>query len=158
MDWISLLQVVGGLISGIGLASFTKAGRVKAKSDAYAAMSKAYDDRIAALHVVIDNYNKTEIEHSKRISDLNHKLNQKEERNRELSDRLYEAQQEINRVNDRLTEEQEAHRKTAEDRDEERRKKDYFKRWRCEKSTCNDPDGRIPPNSKLSSEKFKSPE
>lgn len=151
MDWISLLQVVGGLISGVGLASFTKAGRVKAKSDAYAAMAKAYDDRIAALHVIIDNNNKTEIEHSQRISDLNHSLNDKTERIRKLTDDVYDSQKELNAANERITE------LTAEVA-EERRKKEYYKRWRCEKSTCHDPEGRIPPNSKLSSEKFISPE
>lgn len=151
IDWIQLVQTLGGIVGGIGLGMFTKSGRIKAKSDAYDAMATAYEERITALHTIIANNDKTEIEHSQRISELNHALTDKTERIRKLTDDVYESQTELNRANERITH-------LTEERDNERIKKEYYKRWRCEKSVCRDPEGRIPPNSKLVSENFKSPE
>lgn len=122
-------------------------------------------ERVNHLHEIIENYNKTEIEHSQRISDLNHALNVKEDELREktvqirnLTEKLYTSEQEVNRVQDLLNDSKDRITKLTEERDEERRLKEYYKRWRCEKSTCKDPDGRIPPNSKLSAEIYTHPE
>ncbi len=104
-DWVNLLQVIGGVIAGGGLVSFTKAGRAKTKADAYSAISQSYEQRITALHTVIDNQNKTEVEHSQRIADLNHALNEKTDQIRNLTEKMYESEQEVNRVQNLLNEE-----------------------------------------------------
>lgn len=135
MDWISLIQVAAGMVSGVGIAAFTKSGRVKAKSDAYAAMAKAYDDRIAALHSIVDNNNKTEIEHSRRISDLNRALDSKTERIRKLTDDVFDSQQELNRANERITQ------LTGELADR-RMETERLGRIRCLRYDCGD---RLPP-------------
>ena len=104
-DWINLLQVVGGILMGGGIVSFTKAGRAKTKADAFKAMAEAYEFRIESLHKVVENHNKTDIESSQRIADLNHALNEKTEQIRNLTEKLYRSEQEINRVQDLLNDE-----------------------------------------------------
>ena len=122
-------------------------------------------ERVNHLHEIIENYNRTEIEHSQRMSDLNHALNAKEVEIRDktiqirnLTEKVYTSEQEVNRVQDLLNDAKDEIIKVTIERDEERRKKDYYRRWRCEKSYCNDPDGRQPPNSKLVTEVFEHPE
>lgn len=151
IDLIQLIGTLGGLVTG-GLAGMlSKSGRIKAKSDAMKSMAEAYEMRIKALHTVIDNNNKTEIEHSRRISELNHALDDKTARIRDLTDKEQGAQRELNRANERIT-------ALTEERDQERSYKEYYKQWKCIKSQCNDPDGRRPPNSKLADQTFVDPE
>lgn len=146
-----MIGTIGGLITGGALGLVTKSGRLRAKADAMKAMIEAYEMRLKSLHIIIDDHNKRDIENTKRISELNHSLNDKTERIRDLTDKGHQSERELNVANERIA-------VLIEDRDEERRKKEYYKRWRCEKSSCNDPDGRRPPNSKLSAEKYKHPE
>lgn len=151
VDIIQMIGTIGGLITGGALGLVTKSGRLRAKADAMKAMIEAYEMRLKSLHIIIDDHNKRDIENTKRISELNHSLNDKTERIRDLTDKGHQSERELNVANERIA-------VLIEDRDEERRKKEYYKRWRCEKSSCNDPDGRRPPNSKLSAEKYKHPE
>lgn len=151
MDWINLFSVLASLATGLGLGVLTKSGRLKNKAEAMNAMNGMYEARIKDLHASIEVCNNTEREHVKRISELNKVVDDKTDRIRKISDDLYSSQLEVNRANDRII-------ALTEQRDAEKAKKEYYKRWRCEKSTCLDPDGRIPPNSKLKSETFKSPE
>ena len=159
-------------LGGVGVWLYRKQNKRLKESEAKLseiAVQKANLDfekeRINHLHEIIDNYNKTEIEHSKRISDLNHALNAKEDESRDktlqirnLTEKVYTSEQEVNRVQDLLNDAKDEIIKRTEERDEERRRKEYYKRWRCEKSICQDPDGRIPPNSKLSTETYIHPE
>ncbi|MDE6009845.1 MAG: hypothetical protein K2F87_00165 [Muribaculaceae bacterium] len=141
----------GTLLIGGAAGMLTKSGRIKAKADAMKAMADVYEARLASLHTIIENQNKTEVENSRRISELNHAINDKTDRIRELTDKGYESERELNRANERIT-------TLTEQRDDERRLKEYYKRWRCEKSTCADPDGRRPPNSKLAAEHYAHPD
>ena len=93
-----------------------------------------------------------------RISELNHALNSKTDQIRNLTGKMYSSEQEINRVQDLLNDAKDTIIMLTEERDEERRRKEYYKRWRCEKSTCEDPEGRRPPNSKLATETYIHPE
>ncbi|MDE7188847.1 MAG: hypothetical protein K2N96_01740, partial [Muribaculaceae bacterium] len=158
IDIINLISPVGALRAGGGLGMLSKSGRIKAKSEAMKAMSEAYEMRITSLHTIIDNHNQTDIENSKRISELNHALNSKTDQIRNLTGKMYSSEQEINRVQDLLNDAKDTIIMLTEERDEERRRKEYYKRWRCEKSTCEDPEGRRPPNSKLATETYIHPE
>lgn len=155
MEWISLLQTLGGIVGGFGIGTFTKSGRVKAKADAYKAMADGYEARIAALNTVNENLSRTEIEHSKRISELNRTVNDKVDRIRELTDRLYSSEQEVNRVQDMLNAANERITALTEERDHERLQKEYFRLWHCRRDDC--PNG-IPPRDRLKGQKFNEPE
>lgn len=168
-DWMNLLQMLGGFVFGGGIVAFTKAGRAKTKAEAMKAMADAYEFRLESLHKVIENHNKSEIETSQRISDLNHALNEKEDENRKieadkteqirkLTDKMYESEREVNRVNGLLNDAKDEITRLTEERDHYKACNEYNKRWRCEKSVCRDPEGRIPPNSKLASEVYVDPE
>ncbi|MBD5231689.1 MAG: hypothetical protein HDS66_06020 [Bacteroidales bacterium] len=169
---LGTLSSVLALFGGVGVWLYRKQNKRLKESEAMLSeinVEKAKLDfdkeRINHLHQIIENYNKTEIEHSQRISDLNHALNVKEDECRDktlqirnLTEKLYTSEQEVNRVQDLLNDTKDELLKRTEERDEERRKKEYYKRWRCEKSYCKDPDGRQPPNSKLATEDYVHPE
>lgn len=151
MDWIALLQVLGSMMGGLGIGWLTKAGRLKDKAEAQMAIANAekakndgYEARLQAMHTVVDNLNKTEIEHAKRIGDLNRTITDKVEQIRKYSDRLYESEKETNRVNDLLTVEQ------TKNADMERRIGEllldlsHYKNWRCYRHDCEDKRGRKP--------------
>lgn len=150
IDVISLLTTLGGLASGIGLGVLTKSGRIKSKSDAYKAMAEAYEYRIDSLHEIINKCNETEKEHASRIAELNHELNEKTDRIRSLQDELLKSERDLNRVNEILLERERliAELMVAVE---------YLLEWRCEKSICNDKEGRIPPNGRLQGKKFEMP-
>lgn len=159
-------------LGGVGIWKYRKMNKRLKESEtklSEIAVQKASLDfekeRINHLHDIIENYNKTEVEHSQRISDLNHALNVKEDELRDktvqirnLTEKIYTSEQEVNRVQDLLNDSKDEIIRLTEERDEERRKKEYYKRWRCEKSSCQDPEGRIPPNSKLMAETYVHPE
>lgn len=142
MEWIGLIQTLGGIIGGIGIGAFTKAGRKRDKADADAKVQEAqklmidnYEERIKDLHSVIDRFNSAEVEHSERVHSLNRNIDSLTERNRELSDRCWKAEQEMNRVNGML----------AEKIDENGRLSLEVERLegiRCHRFDCND---RLPP-------------
>lgn len=158
MDWIGLLQTVGGIIGGFGIGSLTKSGRVKSKADAYKAVCDGYEARISALHDIEKVNNATILEQGNTIASLNHALDDKTLRIRELTNKLWEAERETNRVNDLLNAANERIVRLTEERDQERLHKEYYKRWRCEWPDCHDPRGRKPPNKNLDMESFEDPE
>lgn len=115
------------------------------------------EKRITELHASMDKANELNDNLLKRLSAANAAIDKHIDRNRELSDRLYHAEQETNRVNDKLTEEQS---RTA---DLERRlgiaerRADHYREWHCERSDCQDPRGRRPPNAKLKGRHYTEP-
>ena len=111
MEWISLLQTLGGIAGGLGIGMFTKSGRRKTKADADARVAEAqklmienYEARIKDLHSSIETLNKSEAHYIERISQQNHALDSKTEQIRNLTDKLYSSEQEVNRVQDMLNE------------------------------------------------------
>jgi len=165
MDWISLLQTLGGIVGGFGIGVFTKSGRKRDRADADLKVQEAqskmidnYEERIKDLHTVIDKYNENEKKHAVRLSEKEQIIEDKTQRIRELTGKVWNSEQEVNKVNAQLDEANRRIIKLTEERDEERRKKEYYRNWRCEKSVCHDPDGRRPPNARLSTEKYRSPE
>lgn len=140
----------GTLIVGGVVGLLTKSGRVKAKAEAMKTMAEAYEMRITALHSIIDNHNKTDVENTARIAELNHSLNDKTAQIRKQNERVWEAEQETNRVNAVLV-----------DREREiadlRVACEYMAEWRCEHPECNDPRGRRPPNGRLRGKCFRMP-
>lgn len=115
------------------------------------------EKRIEELHASLNKAIGLNDKLLEKLTTENAVLDKHIDRNRELSDRLYNAEQEVNRVNDLLTEEQ---NKTA---DLERRLGvsmrlvDHYKEWRCERSDCQDPKGRRPPNQKLKNKTYSMP-
>lgn len=172
IDFAEVSTALGTLVSvftalgGVGIWQYRRQNKRLKESEAKLSeinVQKAKLDfekeRVNHLHNIIENYNKTEVEHSQRISDLNHALNVKEDELRDktvqirnLTEKVYTSEQEVNRVQDLLNVAKDEIIRLTEQRDEERRKKEYYKRWRCQKPVCSDPEGRIPPNSKLSAE------
>ncbi len=114
------------------------------------------EKRITELHSSIDKANALNDNLLARLSALNATIDKHIDRNRELSDRVYKAEQETNRVNDALTEEQ--HKTAALERKlgQALRLIDFYKEWRCERSDCQDPRGRRPPNLKLKGKTYPS--
>lgn len=155
-----LLTTLGGLVTGGGLAWLLNwRNRMRmAKAEADTAVATGYEARLEELHRTIQYLNQTLAELTQRVRDLNHALNDKTDQIRKITQQMWEAQQEVNRVQDLLNGTKDTVTRLTEERDEERRLKEYYRRWRCEKSTCLDPEGRRPPNSRLSSEKYEHPE
>ncbi len=149
MDWQTIIMQLCGLLAGGGIGWLTKSGRVKSRSDAYKVMAEGYEYRIAALHETVEKLNDAEKGHAVRIGELNKVIDDRTDRNRELSDRLYRSGTEINRVQDLLNEANARIIRLTEERDDESRQKEYYRMWRCERSDCGDPRGRMPPNASL---------
>lgn len=145
-----LLIPAGTLVVGGVAGLLTKSGRVKAKAEAMKAMTEAYEMRIKALHAIIDNHNRTDVENTARIAELNHSLNDKTAQIRKHTERIWEAEQETNRVNAVLIDKE---REIAD----LRVACEYVMEWRCEHPECNDPRGRRPPNGRLRGRRFTVP-
>ena len=129
MDWISLIQTLGGIVGGFGIGSFSKSRRRKEKAEADKAVKDVYEERIRDLHKALDD---------------------KTDRIRSLTDKVWDAERETNRINDLLMAEQ---RRTADLRVQV----EYLKMWRCEWPDCQDPRGRKPPNEKLKGLRYEPP-
>lgn len=135
-----------------------KEAEVKAKeAEAEKSQNDADDAEVARLHreidhmqVIINNLTDLDKTHTQRMSELNAAIDKHIDRNRELSDRAYNSETEINRLNERII-------KLTEERDDAAREADYYKMWRCERSDCQDPRGRQPPNDKLKGLKYMPP-
>ena len=135
-----------------------KEAEVKAKeAEAEKSQNDADDAEVARLHreidhmqVIINNLTDLDKTHTQRMSELNAAIDKHIDRNRELSDRVYNSETEINRMNERII-------KLTEERDDAAREADYYKMWRCERSDCQDPRGRQPPNDKLKGLKYMPP-
>lgn len=142
MDWIALIQTLGGIVSGLGLGMFTKSGRIKMQAEAHAKTVEAYEmqlksqregyeDRLKLLTEAAKERNKIEVENAERISELNHALNDKTDRIRKLTDDVYDSQQELNRANERIIE-------LTRDLEESIRKGDRLELIRCHRFDCDD--------------------
>lgn len=154
IDWLSLIQTLGGIVGGLGLGMFTKSGRVKSQSDAYKAMAEAYEYRINALHEVVAKCNDTEKMHAQRISELNTALNDKIDQIRKLTDELIVSERKANEVNDRLTDEQEKTARLERQLGEANVLIEHYKAWHCRKADCAD---REPPNPTLKGMQYEHP-
>lgn len=157
-DWVNLLQVIGGIMTGGGIVAFTKSGRAKAWAEAMKAMTEAYEERIKSLHTINDAHNSNELKMTERIAQLDRTIDDKTAQIRNLTEQAFKSEQEVNRVQDLLNEAKDRITQLTEERDQERADKEYYKNWRCIKSVCNDPEGRRPPNSKLATQTFVDPE
>ena len=135
-----------------------KEAEVKAKeAEAEKSQNDADDAEVARLHreidhmqVIINNLTDLDKTHTYRMSELNAAIDKHIDRNHELSDRAYKSETAINRLNERII-------KLTEERDDAAREADYYKMWRCERSDCQDPRGRQPPNDKLKGLKYMPP-
>jgi len=111
MEWISLIQTLGGIVGGFGIGAFTKSGRKKDRADADLKVQEAqrkmidnYEERIKDLHTVIDKYNGDEKKHAVRLSEKEQIIEDKTQRIRELSDKVWNSEQEVNKANAQLDE------------------------------------------------------
>lgn len=157
-DWVNLLQVIGGIMTGGGIVALTKSGRIKAKADAMKAMTEAYEERIKSLHTINDAHNANEVKLTERIAQLDRTIDDKVVEIRKLRDQGYTSEQEVNRVQDLLNDAKDEIIRLTEERDRERANNEYNKQWRCIKSVCRDPEGRVPPNPKLATQEYVDPE
>lgn len=161
MEWISLIQTLGGIAGGLGLGMFTKSGRRKEKAEADAKAAEAqrlmidnYEERIKDLHENKKRLNEEADHYIKRISEQNHALDSKTEQIRSLTEKLWLSEQETNKVYAELNEANKRIAKLTEERD-------LYRMWQCRSKTCEkgnpDPEGRQPPNPKLKGLEFHIP-
>lgn len=161
MEWISLIQTLGGIAGGLGLGMFTKSGRRKDKAEADAKVADAqrqmidnYEERIKDLHENIKAMNESEHGYIERISQQNHALNEKTEQIRNLTEKIWLSEQETNKVYTELNEANKRITRLTEERD-------HYKMWQCRSKICEkgkpDPEGRQPPNPKLKGLEFHAP-
>ena len=161
MEWISLIQTLGGVVGGLGLGMFTKSGRRRDKAEADAKVAEAqqlmianYEERIKELHNNIQRQNTAEKEYIERISQQNRAITEKTEQIRSLTEKLWLSEQETNKVNAELNGANKRITRLTEDRD-------HYKMWQCRSKICEkgnpDPEGRQPPNPKLKGMEFHTP-
>lgn len=161
MEWISLIQTLGGIAGGLGLGMFTKSGRRKDKAEADAKVQEAqrlmidnYEERIKDLHENKKRLNEEADHYIARISQQNHALDSKTEQIRNLTQKLWEAEQETNNVNAKLDNANKRITQLTAERDN-------YNMWQCRSRICEkgnpDPEGRQPPNPKLKGMEFHIP-
>lgn len=160
MDWQNLLIGILGIgFVGDILAHWLLPSR-RRKDNAGADMAEADADKaeVERLHLQIEHqqqsldiYIKLEKDNALRIAEQNKALDEKTEQIRKLTEQVIKSE------HGRNTDKEEIARLTAENGRKDLRIQ-YLLQWRCERSVCNDPDGRRPPNSKLKGQKFRMPE
>lgn len=158
MDITEITTMLGTILGvltplgGVGVWAYRKQNRRLKESEAKLSeinVEKASLDfekeRVNHLHEIIENYNKTEVEHSRRISDLNHALNVKEDELRDktmqirkLTEQGYSSEQEVNRVQNLLNDAKDEIIRLTEERDS-------LERVKCVRMDCRDPRGPKPP-------------
>ena len=156
--WWQILVLILGAVGGL---EFIFNRKTENRLNKLEVRQKDFDldeKRIAELHASIDKANELNDNLLARLSNANAAIDKHIDRNRELSDRLYKAEQEVNRVNDVLTEEQ--HKTATLERrlGAAMRIADHYKQWRCERSDCQDPRGRRPPNPSLRGKVYTKPQ
>ena len=147
IDWMGLIQVIGGIIGGVGLGMFTKSGKIKAQADAYQKMAEAYEYRITADKKALTQSMEREAGYRAEIAVLNDQILDKNIKMREYVADVMQSERDINDINNKLLE---AQREIGE----WRVACEYMAEWRCEHPTCTDPRGRRPPNGKLCGQMF----
>lgn len=159
--WWQILVLILGAVGGLEFIKWIFNRKTENRLNKLEVRQKDFDldeKRIAELHASIDKANELNDNLLARLSNANAAIDKHIDRNRELSDRLYKAEQEVNRVNDVLTEEQ--HKTATLERrlGAAMRIADHYKQWRCERSDCQDPRGRRPPNPSLRGEVYTKPQ
>ncbi len=158
--WYEILALLLGTMGGIEFIKWIFNRKTENRLNDLEVKQKAFnfdERRIQELHESIDKANELNDNLLQRLSNTNAALDKHIDRNRELSDRLYKSEQEVNRVNDLLTEEQRKTAKYEKRLGEKDRLIDHYKNWRCERTDCKDPHGRIPPNQNLKGKVYTSP-
>nr|WP_320989411.1 hypothetical protein [Bacteroides intestinalis] len=160
MTWWQILAVILGAVGGGEFIKWLFNRKTEKRLNNIEVKQKDFDldeKRITELHASIDKANELNDNLLERLSHANAALDKHIDRNRELSDRLYKTEQEVNRVNDALTEEQ--HKTASLERrlGAALRASDHYREWRCERSDCKDPRGRMPPNPSLNGKVYTSP-
>lgn len=160
MTWWQILAVILGAVGGGEFIKWLFNRKTEKRLNNIEVKQKDFDldeKRITELHASIDKANELNDNLLERLSHANAALDKHIDRNRELSDRLYKAEQEVNRVNDVLTEEQ--HKTAILERRSGAalRAADHYREWRCERSDCKDPRGRMPPNPSLNGKVYTPP-
>jgi DNA repair exonuclease SbcCD ATPase subunit len=159
--WWQILVLILGAVGGLEFIKWIFNRKTENRLNKLEVRQKDFDldeKRIAELHASIDKANELNDNLLARLSNANAAIDKHIDRNRKLSDRLYEAEQEVNRVNDVLTEEQ--HKTATLERrlGAAMRIADHYKQWRCERSDCQDPRGRRPPNPSLRGKVYTKPQ
>lgn len=159
--WWQILVLILGAVGGLEFIKWIFNRKTENRLNKLEVRQKDFDldeKRIAELHASIDKANELNDNLLARLSNANAAIDKHIDRNRELSDRLYKAEQEVNRVNDVLTEEQ--HKTATLERrlGAAMRIVDHYKQWRCERSDCQDPRGRRPPNPSLRGKVYTKPQ
>lgn len=159
--WWQILVLILGAVGGLEFIKWIFNRKTENRLNKLEVRQKDFDldeKRIAELHASIDKANELNDNLLARLSNANAAIDKHIDRNRELSDRLYKAEQEVNRVNDVLTEEQ--HKTATLERrlGTAMRIADHYKQWRCERSDCQDPRGRRPPNPSLRGKVYTKPQ
>lgn len=159
--WWQILVLILGAVGGLEFIKWIFNRKTENRLNKLEVRQKDFDldeKRIAELHASIDKANELNDNLLARLSNANAAIDKHIDRNRELSDRLYKAEQEVNRVNDVLTEEQ--HKTATLERrlGAAMRIADHYKQWRCERSDCQDPRGRRPPNLSLRGKVYTKPQ
>lgn len=159
--WWQILVLILGAVGGLEFIKWIFNRKTENRLNKLEVRQKDFDldeKRIAELHASIDKANELNDNLLARLSNANAAIDKHIDRNRELSDRLYKAEQEVNRVNDVLTEEQ--HKTATLERrlGAAMRIADHYKQWRCERSDCQDPRGRKPPNPSLRGKVYTKPQ
>lgn len=159
--WWQILVLILGAVGGLEFIKWIFNRKTENRLNKLEVRQKDFDldeKRIAELHASIDKANELNDNLLARLSKANAAIDKHIDRNRELSDRLYKAEQEVNRVNDVLTEEQ--HKTATLERrlGAAMRIADHYKQWRCERSDCQDPRGRRPPNPSLRGKVYTKPQ
>lgn len=155
MEWINLLNVIGGALAslgGIGIFKvLTSNGRKEIKADAdkkvqeaEALMIQNYEERIKELHENKKKLNEEVDYYIERISAQNKAIDSKTEQIRSLTQQVWDSQQQLNEANARIT-------ALTEERDK-------YKMWHCKSNSCvkgnPDPEGRQPPNPLIIGQTF----
>lgn len=161
ITWWQILVLILGAVGGFEFIKWIFNRKTENRLNKLEVRQKDFDldeKRIAELHASIDKANELNDNLLARLSNANAAIDKHIDRNRELSDRLYKAEQEVNRVNDVLTEEQ--HKTATLERrlGAATRIADHYKQWRCERSDCQDPRGRRPPNLSLRGKVYTKPQ
>lgn len=143
IDWLNLLQIIGGFILGGGSVIGWKASRRKGLVEAKDLQWESEDRRLQTL---LD----AEVRLTNRMSEMNATIDKHIDRNRELSDRLYSSETELNRANEKIT-------VLTEKLGEAKRLANHYERWKCERTDCQDPRGGRPPREKLNGMKYEPP-
>lgn len=155
--WWQVLVLILGAVGGFEFIKWVFNRKTEKRLNNIEVKQKDFDldeKRITELHSSIDKANELNDNLLARLSAANATIDKHIDRNRELSDRVYKAEQEINRVNDTLTEEQHKTANLERRLGAALRLIDHYKEWRCERTDCQDPRGRRPPNDKLKGRKY----